>query len=85
MYRIVRATLLLKKSLRKRVKEKESSKSTIYLQNVQTYKIFSPKALHAILAGERWATFLFVFPAFFLTTPFLHPSFPTTASTHQQR
>ena len=53
MYKIVKATLLLKKTVRKRVADREYSKNTIYLQNVPTYKIFSPKILHAMLLNER--------------------------------
>jgi hypothetical protein len=53
MYKIVRATLLLKKTLRKRAADREYSKNTIYLQNVPTYKIFSPRTLHALLLNER--------------------------------
>jgi hypothetical protein len=60
MYKVVKATLLLKKTLRKRAADREYSKNTVYLQNVQTYKIFSPKTLHALLLNERYG----------LTSPF---------------
>lgn len=73
MYKVVKATLLLKKSLRKRVADKEYSKNTVYLQNVHTYKIFSPRTLHCLLLNERYIILLRLI-LILVVVALLHPS-----------
>lgn len=53
MLQIAKTSLLLKRKIRKDEKVQPSPDSNPFLENLEKYKIFSPKTLHKLLYMEK--------------------------------